>query len=106
MHIQELQTLAVEIKTLYSNYDVLNKKNPDTTERILMQFVSDVGDLSRHITRKERGDSIDGFEESIGKELSECLSHILTLADTYGIDIEKSFLKEHARVKGEIEKGN
>ena len=102
MELKELKEKALEIVELYNKHDSLDGKKITTTEGIVMQFVSDVGDLSRYIVKKERGDQSEDFNENVARELAECLGHILVLSEKYGVDVEEAFVKEFDRLKSQL----
>ena len=102
MNIQELQEKAVHIIDLYAIHDEKLGQQKTSTDSIVMQFVSDVGDLSRYITKKERGDDVPNFDESISRELAESLSHVFVLAHIYNVNLEEAFLKENSRLEKEL----
>ena len=104
MNIEELKQKAVSINDLYKKYDESRGKEPASVESIVMQYVSDVGDLSRYITKHERGDTEENFKENISRELAEALSHVLVLSYKYDVNLEEAFLKEYNRLHAELSK--
>ena len=104
MNLEQLKEKALLINELYGKYDEVNGKEKSSIQSLVMQFVSDVGDLSRYITKHERGDKEEDFKENISRELAECLSHILLLSERYNINLEESFLKEFNRLNSQLSK--
>ena len=56
-------------------------------------FVGDVGDLSKIIMAKHGLRAMDNIDEKLAHELSDCLWSILVLADKYGVNLSKEFMK-------------
>lgn len=106
MNLEQLKERAVLINKLYGKYDEVNGKEKSSIQSLVMQFVSDVGDLSRYITKHERGDKEEDFKENISRELAECLSHVLVISNKYDIKLEEAFMKEFGRLKDELSKYN
>ena len=102
MNIEDLKEKAVQINDLYKIKNLAESKKESTNEDVVLQFVSDVGDLSRYIIKKQRGDDVENFKETIGRELSECLAHVLVLSEKYGVNLEESFMKEFNRLNSEL----
>jgi len=93
MNIDELSSRAVEIR---KKYDELNKSRSGkewTTLQLAQGFVGDVGDLQKIAMAKEGLRDMDEIDSKLAHELSDCLWSVLVLAERYGVDIEKEFLK-------------
>lgn len=91
MELFSLQKRAVEIRALY---DIFNQKENGaawTRLQLAQGFVGDVGDLQKLVMAKEGLRKIDGVDEKLTHELSDCLWSILVLADKYGVDLDKAF---------------
>lgn len=102
MNINELKEKAVAIRSLYDQKNISEGKEATNVKSLVMQFISDVGDLSRYITMKERGDEIENFNQNTARELAECLAHVLVIADKYGINLEEAFIEEYERLNSEL----
>ncbi len=102
MNINELKEKAVAIRSLYDQKNISEGKEATNVKSLVMQFISDLGDLSRYITMKERGDEIENFNQNTARELAECLAHVLVIADKYGINLEEAFIEEYERLNSEL----
>jgi NTP pyrophosphatase (non-canonical NTP hydrolase) len=98
MDIKELTQKALRIRHLYAEQNAAAGRKQDTAHEVIMEFVSDLGDLSRYITQGDRDGKVFDKKEQISRELAECLGHILVLAQEYDIDLEEAFAKESGRV--------
>lgn len=68
-------------------------------------FVTDVGDLSKLIMVKQKlRPGPENIDEMLAHELSDCLWCIMVLADELGIDLEKEFADNMAKLHTRIEK--
>lgn len=93
MSFDDIQKRAVEIN---NKYDMLNRKNRGATwneQQLMAGFVGDVGDLSKIIMAKHGLRAMDNVDARLSHELSDCLWSVLVLANKYGIDLQKEFLK-------------
>ena len=75
-----------------------------TNPEIAQGFVGDVGDLMKIIMAKEGIRETDNIDEKLGHELADCLYCIALLANNYGIDLEKTFLKTMDELEVKISK--
>jgi NTP pyrophosphatase (non-canonical NTP hydrolase) len=57
----------------------------------MIGFVGDVGDLAKLVQGKAGIRPTPDLDSKIAHELADCLWSVLTLADAYGIDLERSF---------------
>jgi NTP pyrophosphatase (non-canonical NTP hydrolase) len=105
-----LQSLQQKARDLRQQYALLEKKNGHqwTTLNIMEGFVGDVGDLMKLVMAKEGVRKIPGVDQKLAHELSDCLWSLFVLADTYNIDMEKTFLQTMAELEQRIhsEMGN
>ena len=92
MNIQEIQKRAIEIRTMYDDYNVKNGGQKWTRLQLAQGFVGDVGDLQKITMAKEGLRGMENVDEKLAHELADCLWCVLVLADKYGVDIEKEFL--------------
>jgi len=91
--LQDLQQRALAIRDKYA---ALNKKDGHDVwngKEFMMGFVGDVGDLTKLVMAKENLRHIDDVDTRLAHELSDCLWCVFVLAQQYGVDIEKEFLK-------------
>ena len=89
-----LKTLAARAQEIRQKYDELNARDGRSKwggKEYAMGFVGDVGELLEAVMAKEglrRGENID---TRLAHELADCLWSVLTLAEYYGVDLEKEF---------------
>jgi NTP pyrophosphatase (non-canonical NTP hydrolase) len=94
--MSDLKGLAARAQEIRERYNELNLKDGRSKwggKEYAMGFVADVGELLEIIMAKEnlrRGENVD---TRLPHELADCLWSVLVLADHYGIDLEKEFLK-------------
>jgi NTP pyrophosphatase (non-canonical NTP hydrolase) len=94
--MSDLVSLQKRVTETRRRYNELNARDGHSTwggKEYAMGFVGDVGELLEAIMVKEklrRGESAD---RKVAHELSDCMWSVLVLADYYGVDIEKEFLK-------------
>lgn len=102
MDIKELINRAKKVKAKYKKYEknVIGKEW--SGEQTMEGLVGDIGDLMKLVMAKEGYRVIDNVDEKLSHELSDCLWALLILADKYGVDIEKSFLKTMDKLEGKI----
>lgn len=102
MGIKELSDRALEVRAKYSELEKQKYGREWTRSEIMQGFVGDVGDLMKLVMAKEGIRTKDNVDEKIAHELSDCLWSVLVLAEKYGVDIEKSFLKTMEGLDSEI----
>lgn len=93
MHFKQLSKRALEIKKKYDHQALRIGKKPWNREQLMQGFVGDVGDLMKLVMAKEGIRKIEGVDNKLTHELSDCLWSIIVLADGYKVDLEKSFIK-------------
>lgn len=93
MEFEKIIARALEIRRKYSEYEKENFRREWTGPEILQGFVGDVGDLAKLVLAKEGARDIQDIDTKLAHELSDCLWAIIVLADTYGVNLEQSFLK-------------
>lgn len=103
MDFKQIQQRALEIKQKYTDLEVKKKGKTWTNSQIMEGFVGDVGALMKLVMAKEGIRDIDNVDEKLAHELSDCLWSILVLADRYGINLEKSFMKTMNQLEKRIE---
>lgn len=91
--IKDLQKRALEIQQKYAKFNKHKSQADWGAKEYAMGLVGDMGDLMKLVMAKENLRSIDDVDNKLAHELADCFWSILILADKYGIDIEKSFLK-------------
>lgn len=107
--MSDLKTLQKRATEISEKYRVLNARQGKDAWGIkdkTMGFAVDVGELLELIMAKENLRGVDDVDEKLSHELSDCLWSILTIADHYGIDLERSFSKTmdelDARIEGQM----
>ena len=83
----------MEIRKLYEAKETQLYGSPWTSEEIALGFVGDVGDLAKLVIAENGKRTIPDSKEKLGHELADCLWSIIVLADSYDVDIEKSFVQ-------------
>jgi len=97
--ITELQKRALKVRELYTQ---LNHKDGHESwggKEYAMGFVGDVGDLLKLVMAKEKLRDTPDVDAELAHELADCLWCVFVLADHYGVNIEKEFIK----TMGELE---
>lgn len=101
MQFNQIIKKALIVKRKYS----LSKKKSGakewSKEQLMQGFVGDVGDLMKLVMAKEGLRKIENVDEKLAHELSDCLWSVIVLADSYKVNLEKSFIK----TMKELEKG-
>lgn len=93
---------AREVRTLYSELEVKKHGKEWTTGQIAQGFIGDVGDLMKLVMSKEGIRDAENIDEKLKHELSDCLWSIIVLADSFGIDLEESFISNMSLLEKRI----
>lgn len=94
--MSDLLDLQARAKNIAARYAEMNKRqgqNAWGAKDRMMGFVTDVGELNELVMAKEGMRHIDGVDQKLAHELSDCLWSILVLADHYSVDLEQEFTK-------------
>ena len=91
MDFQHLQDRAREIRAKYAEREEAAYGRPWSPEEIMLGFVGDVGDLAQLVQGKAGVRPREDLNEALAHELADCLWCVLTLADTYDVDLERAF---------------
>lgn len=102
MELKNLIKRAMEIREKYGELEIKNYGRKWNKLERMAGFTGDVGDLTKLVMAKEGVRKIDDVDEKLAHELSDCLWCVLILAERYGIDIEKEFLKTMDELEGRI----
>ncbi len=102
MQFELLIKKALQVRALYEKFEKSAYGKSWTKENIAQGFVGDMGDLMKLVMAKEGIRKIDDVDVKLAHELSDCLWSVLILADMYGIDLEKSFLKNMDALEAQI----
>ena len=92
MEFKTLADRATAIRRQYRDDEQRRYGRSWTDEEIALGFVGDVGDLVKLVQAKNGVREIPDVDQRLAHELADCLWSILTLANTYGIDLEQAFL--------------
>lgn len=93
METAQLTARAMEIRQRFADFERAKSKKEWTTEEVMQGFVVDVGDLMKLVMAKGGRRHIEDVDRKLAHELSDCLWSVLVLSKTYGLDIEKEFMK-------------
>lgn len=93
MTVDDLQKRALDIRLKYAQLNKADGLDRWAGKEFMMGFVGDVGDLTKLVMAKENLRHIDGMDDKLKHELSDCLWSILVLAEQYSVDLEKEFIK-------------
>ncbi len=102
MDLAQLSARAMKIREGFARYEQRRVGRTWTREEIAQGFVVDVGDLTKLVMAKAGARRVAGdVDAQLAHELSDCLWSVLVLAQLYGVDLEKEFL----RTMDELERG-
>lgn len=93
MDFKQIIARAVEIRKRYSELELKKYGKKWTKEQVVQGLVGDVGDLMKLVMAKEGMREVSKVDEKLKHELVDCLWSILVIANSYDVDIEKSFLE-------------
>lgn len=89
---------AREVRAAYAARESDRFGRSWTPEELMLGFVGDVGDLAQLVQGKAGVRPTDDLDAKLAHELADCLWCVLTLADTYDVDLEAAF----ERTMGEL----
>lgn len=92
MEFSELRELARGVRTRYAAIEHERYGRSWTREEIMLGFLGDVGDLAKLVQGKEGVRPRDDLDEAFAHELADCLWCVMTLSDSYGVDLEDAFV--------------
>lgn len=101
MDFTEMQAQARGVRSRYAEVEKATYGRSWTTEEIMLGFLGDVGDLAKLVQGKAGVRPRVDLDEALAHELADCLWCVMTLADAYGVNLEKEFvstmqdLREH-----------
>ena len=93
MDFQQVIARAMEIRKLYEAKETQLYGSPWTPEEIALGFVGDVGDLAKLVIAQNGKRNIPDSKEKLRHELADCLWSIIVLANSYDVDLERSFIE-------------
>lgn len=82
---------ARSVRSRYAAMEVARYGRRWTSEEIMLGFLGDVGDLAKLVQGKAGVRPTEDLDNKLAHELADCLWSVLTLADEYGVDLEKAF---------------
>lgn len=86
-----MQARAREVRATYVRAEIHRYGRSWTPEEIMLGFLGDVGDLAKLVQGKAGVRPREDLDAALAHELADCLWSVLTLADTYGVDLEAAF---------------
>lgn len=94
MELAQLSARAMQIREGFARSEQRRVGRTWTREEIAQGFVVDVGDLTKLVMAKAGARRVAGdVDAQLAHELSDCLWSVLVLAQLYGVDLEKEFLR-------------
>ncbi|MFA5925368.1 MAG: nucleotide pyrophosphohydrolase [Parcubacteria group bacterium] len=106
MELKDLIKKAVAVREKYAELEIRKYGKNRTNGQIAEGFVGDVGDLIKLVMAKEGIRDVQDTDEKLEHELADCLYSVFVLADKYGVDLEKSFLKTMSDLEVRISKND
>lgn len=100
MDFQEMRARARAIRAQYTDVEASTYGRSWTTEEIMLGFLGDVGDLAKLVQGKAGVRPREDLDDALAHELADCLWSVLTLADAYDVDLEKSFTATMDELEG------
>jgi len=93
MEFQDLRRRAVAIRQQYAELEQERYGRSWTGEELALGFVGDVGDLVKLVMAASGVRDIPDARLKLEHELADCLWSVLALADAYGVDLERAFVR-------------
>ena len=106
MELKQLIQRASEVREKYKGLEMKKYSKQWTNSQVAQGFVGDIGDLMKLVMAKEGIRDIDGVDAKLAHELADCLYSVFVLANNYGVDLEKSFLKTMDELETRISKND
>jgi NTP pyrophosphatase (non-canonical NTP hydrolase) len=106
MEFHQMQARARAVRAQYAELETSRYGRCWTHEEVMLGFLGDVGDLAKLVQGKAGVRPRDDLDDALAHELADCLWSLLTLADSYEIDLEAAFdrtmdaLSDHLRDAG------
>jgi NTP pyrophosphatase (non-canonical NTP hydrolase) len=99
MEFAQVVGRALAVRRRFAEYEARTTGREWTTTQLMQGFVVDVGDLMRLVMAKEGARRVEDVDARLAHELSDCLWSVLVLADRYGVDLERAFLRTQDEVE-------
>lgn len=93
MDFKKIIKLTKKIRDLYVKLDEEKHGKEWSRDEYVKAFVADVGVLVKLTMAKDGLREVDKVNEKLKHELADCLFGIITIAEKYGIDLEKAFFE-------------
>ncbi len=103
MEFKELIERALAIRTKYAEFEKERYGREWSKEELMLGFMVDMGDLAKLVQAKEGVRKVDGADDKLAHELSDCLWSIIVLADKYDIDLQAAFMKTMGELDQHLE---
>ncbi|RYB96765.1 nucleotide pyrophosphohydrolase [Nocardioides glacieisoli] len=95
-----MQERARAIRAQYAEVEASTYGRSWTTEEIMLGFLGDVGDLAKLVQGKAGVRPREDLDEALAHELADCLWSVLTLADSYDVDLQGAFTSTMDELEG------
>lgn len=86
-----MRDMARDVRASYAELEQRRHGRSWTREEIMLGFVGDVGDLAKLVQGMEGIRPTPDLEAKLAHELADCLWAVLTLAESYGVDLEGAY---------------
>ncbi|QIG45765.1 nucleotide pyrophosphohydrolase [Nocardioides anomalus] len=90
--------MARAVRAAYAAQEAERYGRPWSREEIMLGFLGDVGDLAKLVQGKEGVRPRADLDDALAHELADCLWCVMTLADAYGVDLERAFVATMAEL--------
>jgi NTP pyrophosphatase (non-canonical NTP hydrolase) len=91
MEFEQMQQRARAVRSRYAEVEASTYGRSWTTEEVMLGFLGDVGDLAKLVQGKAGVRPREDLDEALAHELADCLWSVLTLADSYDVDLQGAF---------------
>lgn len=92
MEFREMQAQARAVRAQYAQMEEARYGRQWNHEELMLGFLGDVGDLAELVQGKAGVRPREDLDEAIAHELADCLWSVLSLADSYDVDLEVAFV--------------
>lgn len=93
MTFGEMEEMYREVVRRFSKIELQEWK----AEGAMIELSKQVGELAKQVMIKERyyalEDDVRDVDQRLGDEMADVIAQVMRLADFYGIDLEKAFVK-------------
>jgi NTP pyrophosphatase (non-canonical NTP hydrolase) len=106
MELKKLIQRAAIVRKKYGELEMKKYGKERTNSQVAEGFVGDIGDLMKLVMAKEGIREMENVDDKMAHELADCLYSVFVLANNFGIDLEKSFLKTMDELEIRISKND